>query len=1013
MFVLLVAVVLDALLVQHDLSAEESGAAMSGWLPPARPATFTPTQLSSAKTGIPPVPGMAYQLPQLATPRAQAPAMIAVRDVFQDGSGAKPMANVQMPGGAGQLLAAAAGAAGFVLTPSRRPLVRAAGGALLAKLTQSVGGKLGGGGGGSGARSRPAVAALLADADSLKTVDPEAVDALRKKFRVSKEEFSQTLEEMYVAFFEAAMESSEVETTELSELIQLQEVFDLTPIAVGRAVYETARRLQSRYRAYWESDEPSDTKAVRDKFVFLAERVLSQDESPEGYRYEALRLQKLLGVSAADWSSTAAEVASPFYARALKSVLEGKATSPDRLAQIRDALGLPEEVAQALHADALAQKLEEVGDATDPAIQELEDLFESSPDQVRAALMAHSGPQYTQTLKDLATRVGEDGVRGELDAKRKELRIEAADATDLEVRAFQGHAADVLAEGIGALRAGSTDSALSKAKELVTFRREASALTGQVLNADVANAAKTEVLLMYRTQVTAFLKDGKIDASEQTTLQELRDALKLSVADATSVYEQVAGPLAKAAMQKAANLGEDVSKTLEDLGLPPALRTKLAVEVYIEHLQSVAGSGEITEEQSAGLAKVREALGVALTDPVVQAAQDEVVTPGYAKAVKDAFSTGAITEASLDGLLRLRERLGLSEAQADEVYALEVRGTLKTLTMPAMEVLQKAQDEDGKLGIDVGSVVTEVKKAMEFAENACVFGEGPDGKEVAATNLIPDQDFPRNALKAIYRQTLIEGFSASNSELLAKAGRLALLLGLDTYEANEINIEVGSNIIRQYLATQLPNGPVGEKEREFLKSVQDALDLKPEKVDELIEDCQRGQVLRLLDIFGDVGSTPDADDVRSLRDEAERFEVDLAEDLDMSKPEMERLFMYELEDFVDNGEGEGDLEDAAKQLHVSEARAQELLEELVQKRVNNCVLQAWIANKDGNTAGATGELQRVVKLASLAPCKAHVAAVSQSALSDLNLLYQLAGPTAEQTALLAEVLGMDAAKSAA
>ena len=30
-------------------------------------------------------------------------------------------------------------------------------------------------------------------------------------------------------------------------------------------VYETARRLLSRYRAYWESDEPSDTKVIRDK----------------------------------------------------------------------------------------------------------------------------------------------------------------------------------------------------------------------------------------------------------------------------------------------------------------------------------------------------------------------------------------------------------------------------------------------------------------------------------------------------------------------------------------------------------------------------------------------------------------------------------------------------------------------------------------------------------------------------------------------------------------------------
>jgi len=206
---------------------------------------------------------------------------------------------------------------------------------------------------------------------------------------------------------------------------------------------------------------------------------------------------------------------------------------------------------------------------------------------------------------------------------------------------------------------------------------------------------------------------------------------------------------------------------------------------------------------------------------------------------------------------------------------------------------------------------------------------------------------------------------------------------------------------------QLKNGPVGASEREFLKSVQDAVHLTSERVEELIEGAQRAQVLKALEAFGEAreDSVPDADDVRSLRDEAERFQVDLKEDLDMTKPQLERFFLYELEDFIDTGEGGGEeLEEAAKQLHVSEARAQELLEELVQKRINNGVLVAWIANGDGRTAEATEEMERVAKLAALAPCKAKVPAASPSALSDLYLLYQMGGRTADETALLAEVL---------
>jgi len=206
-------------------------------------------------------------------------------------------------------------------------------------------------------------------------------------------------------------------------------------------------------------------------------------------------------------------------------------------------------------------------------------------------------------------------------------------------------------------------------------------------------------------------------------------------------------------------------------------------------------------------------------------------------------------------------------------------------------------------------------------------------------------------------------------------------------------LDVGGMIIRQYLASVLPKGPIGESEREFVKSVQDTLHLQPETVEEIVDGSQRGQVLKLLDIFeeGRVNA-PDADDVRSLRDEAERFNVDLANDLELPRSQLERLFLYELEE-------------ATKQLGVSEARAQEMLEEQVQKRINDAVLNAWIENKDGNTAKAAEKMDRVAQLAALAPLKAKVSIVNKSAMQDLYLLYQMGGRDAEQSALLAEVLG--------
>merc|ERR1719197_2425275 len=107
--------------------------------------------------------------------------------------------------------------------------------------------------------------------------------------------------------------------------------------------------------------------------------------------------------------------------------------------------------------------------------------------------------------------------------------------------------------------------------------------------------------------------------------------------------------------------------------------------------------GELTEEQTTDLARLREALGLSWTDAGLQAAQDKVVAPAYEKAVKEAVGGGAITEANLDGLVTLCERLGLSQSEADRIYAQEVRGALKELIAKAVEILEKDNEEgEGK-----------------------------------------------------------------------------------------------------------------------------------------------------------------------------------------------------------------------------------------------------------------------------------------------------------------------------
>ena len=174
-----------------------------------------------------------------------------------------------------------AAATGFFLTPSRRLAVNAVGGALSGGLGAVARKRL------AGERQKaavPAVAALLSQ--GLQKADAASLAAIAEQYGVPKKEFSAQLSELYLAFLNACLLSSAVETAELSELLRLQKTMRLSAQQVGAQVHSAGKQLFYRHRAYLEESEPNASKKLLEKFVFLAERILVADESEEGYRYQ-------------------------------------------------------------------------------------------------------------------------------------------------------------------------------------------------------------------------------------------------------------------------------------------------------------------------------------------------------------------------------------------------------------------------------------------------------------------------------------------------------------------------------------------------------------------------------------------------------------------------------------------------------------------------------------------------------------------------------------------------------
>jgi hypothetical protein len=935
-----------------------------------------------------------------------------------------PVAKTAMAG-----LVAVTGAAGFMLTPSRKVAVNIVGGGLTA-----LGGNL--------ARKRlagerqkaaiPAVAALLAE--GLGNATPETLAAIAAEYDVPAKQFQSQLSELYLAFLNACLTSSAVTTSELSELLKVQGLLRLSATQAGSQVYAAARQLYSRHRAYLEDTEPNDSKRLLQKFVFLAERILSKDDSPEGYRYETLRLQKLFSLTANDWRGMAEEAAVPFYEKALNSaVIEAKPVTAEQLAAMRVSLGITDGCAEGMHEEIFSRSagamLESgrLDEASKARLVAVEALLGMAPEAAAEATRTLTTPLYATSFDEVIGEVsaletgdeerGYAQQSGKLALRQQELLLDTGDALELEKAALRGRAQSMLEEASRYMQAQNVPQALAAIQSLVSSCERLSAFMlsiGRLSNgADEALAnlfgglkgelKASESLALYRVLLMNFLEDLKIDAEEAVTLAKLRVLLGLSDAETSSVYQAAAGPLFRMAVQKAVG-GElvearksELQASLADLALPAAVTTAISIEVYSERLREFTSGDKImNEEQSADLATLRGFLSLDMA--AVESVHQELCSPAYRKSVREVMgTTGIIPDEYWEGLATLRVRLGLSEESAKDLFGIEVTARMKTIATKAVDALEEkaSGNTTEKMGMEASTFAMEMLNLVDFAvASKAIVTQEVDGQLVEVVGCNLRDEFSERTLKGMYKQFLTEAFSgeqaAQKEKIFNSLEKITLILGLADAEVAPIHNEIGSMVYRQYTARALAKGPLGVQETTFLESIKDALGMEQALCDQLVRDQQLNRVSVLLETMFEKDSVL-PEDVRKMRDAADLYDVDLAADLQVSPLKLERLFQVELTDLVDSGvltpEDLSALEEVCESLHVDEERATKMLEQTVLKRASSGVLQAAALLRQNAPEAAVEELASVLKYASMMEVQAECS-VSAKERSELYMLYQ-------------------------
>jgi hypothetical protein len=167
----------------------------------------------------------------------------------------------------------------------------------------------------------------------------------------------------------------------MKELSQLRKVLKLNNLSVGEA---HAAAAQEFYRQTClvtpveDLDDPEHPDRMSiDKFLFLSERVFRQGgETDEAFKFEMSRVAKAFDLKLAVALDRVAEMAEPFYRKALSNVrskLDSDAISASMLERARSQLGLDDITVNDMHLStysdevkALLGKNDDTNDSIDP-----------------------------------------------------------------------------------------------------------------------------------------------------------------------------------------------------------------------------------------------------------------------------------------------------------------------------------------------------------------------------------------------------------------------------------------------------------------------------------------------------------------------------------------------------------------------------------------------------------------------------------------------------------------------
>lgn len=250
----------------------------------------------------------------------------------------------------------ASAALGFGIVPSRRLAAHAIGAAAStvvglvgkSKMTDVV-----------ESAATPAIAQAIIDNgldDPKKT--KRSIQAVQGVYQIEDDDFASMCTEIYAKYLVGMIKYNfQTKTSEIKELDQLKDALMLSNMEIGEAHSMAAAEWYRQTCLFTPEEDMEDPehpdRVAMDKLLFLTERALKQaGETEEAFLFEMTRTAKAVNLDFSEALERVAEVAEPFYARALKSTRSKLGTNQVSIAMLERArknLGVSDDTAYDMH----------------------------------------------------------------------------------------------------------------------------------------------------------------------------------------------------------------------------------------------------------------------------------------------------------------------------------------------------------------------------------------------------------------------------------------------------------------------------------------------------------------------------------------------------------------------------------------------------------------------------------------------------------------------------------------